>query len=140
MSTATAAANSILDLIYRAIAWADLAQDDGSGPATTLSIALHTASPVGGVQTSNEATYGGYARVNVTRGVSGWNAPSGGSLSNASLIQFVECASGSSLVSHISVGYASGTIIHFGSLSANRSISAGIQPQFAASSLVSTIT
>ena len=33
MSTSVSSANSILDLIYRATAWADLAQNDGSSPA-----------------------------------------------------------------------------------------------------------
>ena len=139
MSTSVATANSILGLIYRAAAWADVAQDDGSSPATVLDIALHTAAPATNLQTSNEATYGAYARVSVSRSGSGWNAPSGGALDNAALIQFVECSGGTNTITHVSVGI-SGTIIHFGALSSPRAVSAGIQPQFAAGALVSAIT
>lgn len=139
MSTSVSSANSILDLIYRATAWADLAQNDGSSPATVLDIALHTAAPASSAQTSNEATYGGYARVTVARSGAGWDAPSGGSLDNAALIQFAECTSGSNTVTHVSVG-VSDVIIHYGALTASRAVSAGIQPQFAAGALVSTIT
>lgn len=139
MSTSVATANSILDLIYRATAWADLAQNDGSSPATVLDIALHTAAPASNLQTSNEATYGAYARVSVARSAVGWNAPSGGSLDNAALIQFLECTSGANTITHVSVGNA-GTIIHYGALSAPRAVSTGIQPQFAAGALVSSIT
>ena len=139
MSTSVLAANSILDLIYRAAAWADIAQDDGSSPAANIVIALHTAAPASNLQSSNECTYGSYARVNVARSAVGWDAPSGGALDNAALIQFAECTSGSETITHVSVGVG-GNIIHYGALSASRAVSAGIQPQFAAGALVSTIT
>lgn len=139
MSTSVATANSILDLIYKAAAWAAVADNAASGPATTIDIALHTAAPVTNLQTSNEATYGAYARVSVARSGAGWAAASGGANANAALIQFVQCTSGSNTITHVSVGIG-GTIIHYGSLSASRAVSAGIQPQFAASALVSTIT
>lgn len=139
MSTSTTAANSILDLIYRAAAWADLAENDSSSPATTLDIALHTAAPSTSSQSSNEAAYTSYARVSVSRSGTGWSAPSGGQLDNAALIQFPQATGGSAVVTHVSVGKG-GTIIHYGALSASRSISDGIQPQFAAGALVSRHT
>lgn len=139
MSTSVDAANSILGLIYRAAAWADLAENDGSSPATVLDVALHTAAPASSAQTSNEAAYTSYARVAVARSGSGWTAPSGGQLDNAALIQFPQATGGAALVTHVSVGKG-GTIIHFGALSAPRSISDGIQPQFAAGALVSRMT
>ena len=139
MSTSTDAANSILGLIYRAAAWADLAENDASSPATTLDVALHTAAPASSSQSSNEATYTSYARVSVSRSGTGWTAPSGGQLDNAALIQFPQATGGSAVVTHVSVGKG-GTIIHYGALSASRSISDGIQPQFAAGALVSRIT
>ena len=67
MSTSVDSANSILGLIYRAAAWADMAENDGSSPATSLDIALHTAAPATSSQSSNEATYTSYARVSVAR-------------------------------------------------------------------------
>lgn len=139
MSTSVDSANSILGLIYRAAAWADMAENDGSSPATSLDIALHTAAPATSSQSSNEATYTSYARVAVARSGVGWNAPAGGSLDNAALIQFIECTGGTNVITHVSVGNA-GTIIHWGALSASRSVSSGIQPQFAAGALVSTMT
>ena len=139
MSTSVDSANSILNLIYRAAAWADVAENDGSSPATVLDIALHTAAPATSAQTSNEATFTSYARVSVARSGAGWSLASGGSLQNAALIQFPECTGGSNTITHVSVGI-SGTIIHYGALSSSRSVSAGIQPQFAAGALVSTMT
>lgn len=139
MSTSITSANSILNLIYRAIAWAGLSDNAATSPATTLTIALHTAAPASSSQSSNEATYGGYSAITIARSAGGWSAASGGSLSNAALAQFAECTSGSNVITHVSVCVA-GTIIHFGALSASRTVSAGIQPQFAASALVSTIT
>ncbi len=139
MSTSVGTANSILNLIYRAAAWADMAENDSSAPATNIDVALHTAAPITDLQTSNEATYTSYARVAVARSGVGWNAPAGGSLDNAALIQFLECTGSVNVITHVSVGVA-GTIIHFGALSASRSVSDGIQPQFAAGALVSTMT
>ena len=55
---ATTEGENLLKLIFQAVAWADLAQDDGSTPYTTLYVSLHTASPgVGGSQTTNEVSY-----------------------------------------------------------------------------------
>jgi hypothetical protein len=139
MSTPATTANSILDLIYRAIAWADMAQNDGSAPATVLDIGLHTNAPATALQSSNEATFGSYARVSINRDASGWTAASGGSLSNLSTINFTAATSGPQTITHVSVGYG-GTIIHYGALVASRTVDSGISLQFAASALVSSIT
>lgn len=144
MPKSTSTANSILDLIYRATAWADIAENDASGPITTIYIRLHTAAlNAGDPGNTNEATYGGYAALAVTRNGAGWNAPSGGSLNNASLLQFVECTSGSNTITNVSTNKAAtgaGACIHSGALAASRTVSAGIQPQFAANALVVTET
>lgn len=139
MPSSTSTANSILDLIFLAAAWADVAQNDGSSPATTLDVALHTAAPASSLQTSNEATYGSYARASVSRNGTGWSTASGGSNASAALIQFPEAASGTNVVTHISIGI-SGTIILSGALASSRTITTGIQPQFAAGTLVNTVT
>ncbi|MFM2089572.1 MAG: Sphingobium phage Lacusarx [Planctomycetota bacterium] len=140
MSTPAATANSILNLIYRAIAWATIADNAGTSPATVLDIALHTAAPATVAQSSNEATYAGYARVQITRNAAGWSEPSGGSLNNASLFQFPIGGTGANqTITHVSVG-AGGNIIHFGALAASRQVQEGITPQFGAGALVSTIT
>lgn len=142
MSTSTTSANALQDLIYKATAWADIAENDASTPATQIQVALHTSAPSTSSQSSNEVTVGQwntYARINITRG-SGWAAAVAGATKNAALAQFVEMASGSgATISHVSTGVG-GTIIHFGPLTASRTVSAGIQPQFAAEALVSTQT
>lgn len=143
MSTATDTANAIQNLIYRAVAWADMAQDDGSSPATTIDVALHIAAPSTSSQSSNEVTVGQwntYARKSITRNTSEWDAAANGMIQNTNLAQFVEMASGTGCtIEYVSTGY-NGNIIHYGPLAAPRTVSAGIQPQFAANALKSTLT
>lgn len=142
MAKSTSASNSVLALIFNATAWADIAENDTSSPATNLYISLHTADPgVGGAQTTNEATYTGYARLAVARTTGGWDAPASGQTVNAALAQFAECTAGSNTITHVGIGTAAsgaGLMLYAGSLSASRTISAGIQPQFADSALVVT--
>jgi len=140
----TTHSNDLLGLIFLATAIADLAQNDGSGPATDLFLRLHTgALAAGDPGNTSEATYGGYAALAVARSGAGWTTPAGGSLSNFALAQFVECSSGSNVVTHVSINKASsgaGTCLYSGALGASRTISAGIQPQFAAGALIVTET
>ena len=101
-------------------------------------MALHTADPgEGGNATTSEAAYGSYARQAVARSGSGWTV-SGNSVSNTALVQFPECTSGSETISHVSITTASsGTskLLYKGALTASRSVSSGIQPQFAIGAL-----
>lgn len=142
MAKSTATCNSILALIFNATAWADIAQDDGSGPLTNLYVSLHKTDPgVGGLQTTGEADYSSYGRVAVARTTVGWVVPSSGSTNNAALISFTECDGGSNSIGYVAIGTdasGAGRVLYAGALSSPRSISAGIQPQFAAHSLVIT--
>ena len=142
MGKSTSAANSLLNLLCRAVAWANMADNAASSPYTNLYIGLHTGAVApGDDQSVNEATFGAYARLAIARTTGGWTAPSGGSLSNAALAQFVECTSGSNLITHVSIGVASSgasLVLWSGALTASRTISSGIQAQFAASALVVT--
>lgn len=73
MSKGNTFEDDMLKLIFNASAIADLAENDASSPATTLTVALHTADPgEGGTQTTNETAYTGYARVAVARTTGGW--------------------------------------------------------------------
>lgn len=103
--------------------------------------ALHTADPgAAGIQTTSEATYTGYARIAVARTAGGWTV-AGVAASNAALVQFPVCTAGSDIVTYVSIGTtlaAGGQILLRGALTAPRSISAGIQPQFNAGVLVLT--
>lgn len=142
MPKSTATCNSILALIFNATAFADIAENDASSPLTSLYLSLHTGDPgVGGSQTTNEANYTGYARLAVVRTTSGWTVPSAGATENAALAQFDPCTGGTNTISHIAIGTASsgtGRVLYAGALSANRSVSDGIQPQFAAGALTVT--
>lgn len=139
MPKSTSASNSILALIFNATAWADLAQNDGSSPATDLYVSLHTSDPgVGGSQTTNETAYTNYARVAVVRTTSGWDAPSGGATANAALIQFPQCGVTGATITHVAIGTASsgvGLVLYAGALNSSLAVANLIQPQFAAGAL-----
>lgn len=139
MPKSTQTCNDILALIFNGTAWADIAENDSSTPATNLYIRLHTgAVAAGDPGNQNEATYGGYAALAVVRTSVGWTVPSGGATSNAALAQFVECTSGSNIISHVSINKSAagaGACLYAGALASPRTITAGIQPQFAANAL-----
>lgn len=127
-------ANDTLDALLRAV-------DPAWRSGATRYVSLHTATPgAGGSQTTNEATFGSYARVAVTA-ATGFTAAAAGATANTGLIQFPECSSGSNTVTYVAIGTASsgaGQLIYFGALTSSRDISTGIQAQFAISSLTAT--
>lgn len=134
MGKSNATETDILNLIFNgtALPW---------NANTNLYVSLHTADPgEAGNQSTSEAAYTGYARVTVARTAGGWTV-SGGQASNTALIQFPQCTGGSATCTHVAIGTASsgaGQIIYSGALTAALSVSTGIQPQFAASALVTT--
>jgi hypothetical protein len=144
MPKSTATCNSILALIFNATAWADLAENDSSSPATNLYLSLHTSSPgVGNNQTTNETSYTNYVRIAIARTTSGWAVPSAGATSNVALAQFAQCGVTGATITHVAIGTASsgtGTVLYQGALTSSLSVAAGIQPQFAANALTVTET
>lgn len=144
MPKSTATCNSILALIFNATAWADIAENDSSSPATNLYLSLHTADPgVGNNQTTNETSYTNYARIAVARTTGGWDVPSGGATANAALAQFAQCGATGATITHVAIGTASsgpGTVLYAGALSSSLAVANGIQPQFAAGALDVTET
>lgn len=117
----------------------------GSATRGDLYVALHTAAPgEAGTQQTNEVAYTSYTRVGVERNSTGWLL-SGNQISNGSLVQFPTCTGGSSTATHFSVGVDDGsvlgvhTMICYGALASPLTIVSGIQPQFAAGSLVITL-
>jgi hypothetical protein len=110
----------------------------GSTTAGSLYVSLHTANPdEAGDQTTSETSYGSYARVAVARSGSGWTV-SANAVTNAALIQFPQCSSGSATLTHFAVGTDSsgaGKILYKGALTSSLAVSSGIQPQFAAGDL-----
>lgn len=134
MSKANATENDTLDALLRAV-------DPAWRSGANRYIALYTADPTdAGTAISNESAYGSYARVAVTA-ATGFSAASGGSSANTGLIQFPECTSGSETITHVGIvttASGAGQLIYSGALAASRSVSSGIQPQFAISALTIT--
>lgn len=142
MAKGTSFCNSLVNLIYRAAAIANIADNASASPITNIYLGLHTASPgAGGDQTTNETSYTNYARKDVARSGSGWDAASGGATQNAALIQFAQCGVTGATLTHVSAGRdvsGAGLLFHFGALNASLAVSNGIQPQFAAGQLTIT--
>jgi hypothetical protein len=141
MAKSTATCTSLLALLFNGTAFADIAENDSSGPLGTLYVSLHTDSPgTGGSQLTNEANYSSYARLGIVRTAGGWTVASG-QAKNTALAQFIECDGGSNIITHVAIGTDSsgaGRVLYAGSLSAPRTISSGIQAQFNALALVVT--
>ncbi len=130
--------NDILKLIFNATAIADLAQDDGSSPATTLTVALHTADPgESGSQSTSETAYTGYARVAVARTSGGWTVTNN-SVSPAANIDFGECtASPGGAITHWSVGTGvSNKLLYSGTVTPNITMAVGVAPRLKTTSAI----
>lgn len=134
MSKGNTTENDVLLLLFNgtALSW---------NANTNLYVSLHTADPgEAGSQTTSEATYGSYARVTVARTSGGWTV-SGNTSSNAALIQFPQCTSGSNTLTYVAIGTATsgtGQILYSGALNSSLAVSTGIQPQFAIGALTIT--
>lgn len=138
MSKGNTFENDLMALIFNATAIANIADNAASSPLTNLFVSLHTADPgEGGNQTTNEATYGSYARVAVARSGSGWTVTNNTAV-NAALVQFPQATSGTNTITHVGVGTAlssTGKLLYKGALSSSLAVSSGIQPQFSAGQL-----
>lgn len=142
MPKSTDTCNKIVNLMYRAVAWANVADNAAASPLTNVYVALATAplTPATNSQAENESAYTNYARQAVARGA-GWDAASGGATQNAATISFPACGVTGSTVTDVSTGVAvSGAtaVWHTGALNSPLAISAGITPQFAAGALTVT--
>lgn len=142
MPKSTATCNSIVNLMYRATAWANVADNAASSPLTNTYVAMHTADLTAGTnqQSQNETAYTNYVRQAVARST-GWAAASGGATENAATISFPQCGASGATLTHVSTGVgASGAtaVWHYGALNASLAVSSGITPQFAAGALTVT--
>lgn len=141
MPKSTTFANDLLALIMNATAIADLAENDGSSPATSLHLSLHTADPgLGGSQLTNETAYTNYARIAVVRTSGGWTVAAA-SAANAALAQFPQCGVTGATVTHVGVGVSisgAGKMLYAGALTASLAVANLIQPQFAIGALTVT--
>jgi len=147
MSLGNGTESSILQLFFNATPIANMADNAASGPFTALFVALHVGDPgEAGTQATSEAAYGAYARVSVARTVGGWTvsgtAPT--QVANAAAITFPACTSGSSTITHWSIGtVVSGATLMLvkGALTspASLAVSTGITPSFAIGQLAITL-
>ena len=107
------AENSILDLIFTAVSWANIAEDEVASPTTIIAWALHTTAGPGesGNQTVNEAAYGNYTRKEKGRVVGGTgHTVTNESVSPTSNVDFIVGGTGAGeSVTDFSVGKTSGT-------------------------------
>jgi hypothetical protein len=130
---ATTFDNDLLKLIFNATPIANIADNAASAPLTNLYLSLHTADPgVGGSQTTNEATYTGYARVAVPRTSSGFTVAVGGAVSLVANTNFPNPSGGSEVETFFAVGTASsgaGKILYRGPITPSISIVVGTPPQ-----------
>jgi hypothetical protein len=138
VSKSNALETGLLALFFNATTFANIAVNATSSPLTNLFVSLHTADPgEGGDQTTNEATYGAYARVAVARTSGGWTV-SGNAVTNAAAIVFPEATSGTNTITHFAIGSltsGAGVLYYIGALTASLAVSTGIEPQFAAGDL-----
>lgn len=142
MPKSTATCNSIINLMYRATAWANVADNAASSPLTNTYVALHTSDLTAGTnsQAQNETSYTDYARQAVARST-GWTAASGGATENAATVSFPQCGASGATLTHVSTGVASSGatgVWHYGALNSSLAVSSGITPQFAAGALTVT--
>jgi hypothetical protein len=132
----------LLKLILNATPIANIADNASTSPLANVFVALHTADPgETGDQTTNEATYTGYARVSVARTSGGWTCSGTSQGVNAATITFGACTAVNNTITHFSVGVATSgasKILYSGTLTASLAVSPGITPSFAAGALVIT--
>jgi hypothetical protein len=146
MPKSTATCNKFLQLIFNAVAWANIADNAAASPLTNLYLALHTADPgVGNAQTTNEissVSYVGYVRIAVARTAGGWTVSTNTAV-NAALAQFAQCGGAGDTATWVSIGTASsgaGNVLYSGEMNDPLAIALNIQPQFAAGALTVTET
>lgn len=140
MGKSRAASNSVLNLIFNATAWANIADNAAVSPNTNLYVALHTADPgVTGTQSTSEVTYAGYARVAVLRTTGGWTASTLASTSPVANITFPAGSGGSGTATYASIGMlasGAGQILYSGPLTPSIVTGNGVTPQITTASTV----
>lgn len=140
---------NILSLIFLGTSFAGLWDNDQTGPLTSLSVQLHTASPTDtGDLTAAEATYTGYARVGVERTSSGWTV-AGSSAVTASVkpstnITFPQATAGTNTITHFSIGNSTvaastGIMYVWGTVTPNIAVSNGVTPRLTTATEITLI-
>lgn len=142
MSKTNSLENGFLELLFKNTNFANVGDATGlrgSSTAGSLYLSLHTADPgETGDQTTNETSYGSYARVAVARSGSGFTV-TGNSVSPAANADFPACTSGTATITHFGIGTASsstGILLYKGAVSPSISVSSGVTPRLTTASAV----
>ena len=129
-------ANDLLKLIFQATTIANLAQNATSSPITSIFASLHTASPLAGDQTTNEAAYTGYARIGVTRDNTGWTVSTNTVVPVSSII-FPAATGGSETETYAGLGKlisGAGELYFAGPITPNIAVANGVTPSLTTAS------
>lgn len=137
-------ANQVLQLLLAAVAIANVADNASSSPTTNTYASLHTASPSGSNQTTNEAAYPSYARAAIVRTGSGWDFAGAVATLHALLSWTTSTGSPSETHTHVGFGTAisgTGSLIFWGTLTPNITMNAaGITPQLTTATTITLAT
>jgi hypothetical protein len=130
-------ASDLLKLIFQNMGIRGLAEP--CRPAGSLYISLHTDDPgPGGNQTTNEAQYAGYGRVEIERSPNGWTVV-GNTVSPAMLYAFPKGRAGGELCTYAAIGTdpsGPGRILYRGKLTPSITTGNGITPEIPPSSTI----
>lgn len=139
MSKSDAFETSMLSLLFKATAIANVADNAASSPLTNLYVSLHTADPGdAGTATTSETSYTSYARVAVARSGSGW-VVTGNSVSPAANIDFPACTGGTATITHfgiVSTSSGAGVLYYSGTVTPNIAVSSGVTPRLTTASTI----
>lgn len=127
----TTTANDVQKLFLTATAIANIADNAATSPNTNTFVTLHTASPSGANQTTNEAAYTSYVRATVARTAGGWTVSTNTS-ALAALLSFAAATGGSETETHFGVGKltsGAGVLWFWGTVTPNIVVSTGVTPQ-----------
>lgn len=146
MSAVDAFEDALLDLLFLNTAVANIGDATGlpaTATAGSCQLSLHTVAltDTDTLLTTNECDYTGYVRQTVARSGAGWTSV-GGTASNAALVQFGEKTGGADDVAvHFGLGLiATGDVLRIhGDLTADLTVSTGVNPQFAIGALDITL-
>jgi len=129
-------ANDLLKLIFQGTTIANVAQNATSSPITNIYASLHTADPVAGNQTTNEAAYTSYARVAVARTSGGWTVSSN-TVVPVAAITFPAATGGSETETFAGLGRdvsGAGELFFCGAISPTIAVSNGVTPSLTTAS------
>ena len=134
MTKSNAMENNLLQLIFQAVTFNDIAQNDASAPLTNIMVSLHTADPgEAATQTTNEiptGSYGAYIRVAVARTTAGWKVTTNVA-SPVANISFAQSTSGTGTVTHFGLGHTTsgaGAMLYSGTVTPNIAVASGVTP------------